>query len=361
VVPVTEQVDETVAAASARAMGLDEWDEVAPLAGGRGGASLATAGGAAHVVKRYPADDPTGGARERAALHALAGAVGTPTLLAESDEPPLVVMSHVAGQGSVADALLGDDAEAAEDALLRWADALAHLHAAGTSEVRDVFTERLAERAPGLQPRSLAGDFAGAAESYAVVLRDLGLPPHPEGLDELRALPARLDDVRHEVLTPADTCPDNNVLTADGLVLIDFEHAELRHRAWDVAYLRAPWPSCWCAWLVPDDLAHRAVDRYRVTAGPTTDHPDFLTDLELATLGWQAMTPGWFLAGALESDDRDRSTRGPTRRAFVLHRLAAVAATDVVPALAAMAADLHAELARRWGAVDLELAPAFRT
>ncbi|WP_374454214.1 hypothetical protein [Nocardioides sp.] len=358
---MTEHGDETVAAASARAMGLDEWDVVVPLAGGRGGASRATAGGVDHVMKRYPAGDPTGGARERAALHALAGAAGTPTLLAEADEPPLVVMSHVAGHGSVADVLLGDDPQVAEEALLRWAVALAHLHAAGTPDVGDAFVERLAERGPGLEPRSLAGDFAGAAESYAVALADLDLPPHPDGLAELRALPARLGDVRDEVLSPADTCPDNNVLTADGLVLIDFEHAELRHRAWDVAYLRAPWPSCWCAWLVPEDVAARAVHRYRAAAGPVAVRPGFDADLDLATLGWQAMTPGWFLAGALESDDRDRSARGPTRRAFVLHRLAAVAATDTLPALAAMAADLHAELVRRWGEVDLELAPAFRS
>jgi hypothetical protein len=98
-----------------------------------------------------------------------------------------------------------------------------------------------------------------------------------------------------------------------------------------------------------------------MSSGPAADAPGFDADLALATLGWQAMTPAWFLAGALESDDRDRGSRGPTRRAFVLHRLAAVASTDILPAVGEMAADLHAELVRRWGEVALEVAPAFRS
>ena len=59
-------------------------------------------------------------------------------------------------------------------------------------------------------------------------------------------------------LTPSDACPDNNVLRGGDLVLVDFEGAQVRHVAWDVAYLRVPWPSCWCSWRLPEDLAARA-------------------------------------------------------------------------------------------------------
>jgi hypothetical protein len=341
-------------------MGFDGWDRFAPLAGGRGGASLAWRSGAAYVVKTYPSGDGPRGTRERAALRALAGAAGTPSLLAECDDPPCVVMTYVDGTGSLADALLGTDARLAREALLQWAEALAALHAAGTSETRTAFAGALSERAPDLPARSLADDFAIAAERYAEVLEELGLPPHLEALDDLRALPSKLADPRHEVLSPGDTCPDNNVITAERMHLIDFEHAELRHRAWDVAYLHAPWPSCWCAWLLPDDVAEAAVSRYREAAGNAVDDASFFADLDLATLGWQAMTPAWFLRGALASDDRAAGPRRPTRRAFVLHRLAAVAGSEAEPALAAMAADLRSCLLGQWGAVALELAPAFR-
>lgn len=345
---------------SARSMGFDSWDRFAALAGGRGGAIIAWRDGVAHVVKGYPADDGLRGARERAALSVLCGAAGTPAPLAESEDPPLVVMTHLERTGSLADALLGTDDRAAREALLLWAEALAGLHAAGTAETRTAFAAALEVRAPGLAPRTLAGDFSEAADRYADVLRELGLPPHREALDDLRGLPAGLSDPRHEVLSPADTCPDNNVLSAERMHLIDFEYAELRHRAWDVAYLRAPWPSCWCAWLLPDDVAEAAVAAYRQAAGVAVDDTTFAADLALATLGWQAMTPAWFISGALATADPVADARRPSRRAFVLHRLAAVADSDDHPALAAMAGDLHAALRDRWGAVPLELAPAFR-
>ena len=135
-------------------MGFDGWDRFEPLAGGRNGASLAWKDGIAYVVKVYPSDHGLRGARERAALHALAGAAGTPSLLAEASDPPCVVMSYLDGSGSLADALLGADPRLAGEALLHWAEALGALHAASTSDTRVAFTEALAERAPELEPRS---------------------------------------------------------------------------------------------------------------------------------------------------------------------------------------------------------------
>ena len=347
-------------ASSARLMGFDDWDHFESLAGGKGGASRAWKDGRAYVVKAYPVDDGPRGARERAALHALDGASGAPALLAEGDDPPHVVMSHLDGTGSLADALLGTDEAAARTALLSWAEALAVLHSAGTDSTRAAFADALAERSPALRPRSLAGDFATAADTYAETLAELGLPPHEQALGDLRILPSQLDDPRQEVLSPADTCPDNNVISADRMHLIDFEHAELRHRAWDVAYLRAPWPSCWCAWRIPEGAGEAAVAAYRREAGDVAAGPDFLAALDVATLGWRAMTPAWFLGGALASDDKETAHRRPSRRSFVLHRLAAVAVDDTRPSLAAMAADLVSELRGRWGEVPLEMAPAFR-
>jgi hypothetical protein len=347
-------------ASSARLMGFDDWDRFESLSGGKGAASRAWKDGRAYVVKTYPVDDGPRGARERAALRALRGASGVPALLAEGDDPPHVVMPYFDGTGSLADALLGTDEAAARAALTHWAEALAALHAAGTDTTRAAFTAALADRSPTLRPRSLAGDFAAAAGMYAERLAELGLPPHEQALEDLRTLPATLDDPRQEVLSPADACPDNNVITAERMHLIDFEHAELRHRAWDVAYLRAPWPSCWCAWRIPDDAGEAAVATYREAAGDIASGPDFPAALDVATLGWRAMTPAWFLGGALAGDDRDAAPRRPSRRAFVLHRLTAVAADDTRPALAAMAADLVGELSGRWGDVRLELAPAFR-
>src|SRR5439155_252120 len=64
----------------------------------------------------------------------------------------------------------------------------------------------------------------------------------------------------------SDAGPGGSVadaLLGDGLVPIDFEGAEWRHVAWDVAYLTVPWPSCWCSWRIPRSVAEQATHAYR--------------------------------------------------------------------------------------------------
>lgn len=188
----------------------------------------------------------------------------------------------------------------------------------------------------------------------------------PDGVPEqLRGLEKRLGASALGALTPADACPDNNVRTADGLALLDFEGAQWRHVAWDVAYLRVPWPTCWCSWRMPDEVGARAFDAYRETATPFI--PDvagvqFERDVSAAAVGWALITTTWFIDNALGSDpllNPDKPT--PTRRAMIAHRLAAAARSTELPALAELCAALGTALAERWGDVPLAFAPVYRT
>lgn len=354
-------MDDGLAERSARAAGVRAWDAVEPMAGGKGGLTHVWADGRAHVVKAYDVARGDHGARERAALGALAGAGGAPALVAEADDPPFVVMEHVDGTRTLADVLLGSDDRAATTSLLAWAEALAHLHDAGTEARRTDFAARLCRGGGGRSAsRVLASDFTTAADRYAALLRPLGLSGHGEALEQLRVLPARLGGEQDEVLSPADACPDNAIVTADGVRLVDFEHAELRHPAWDVAYLLAPWPSCWCAWRLPGEVAAAAVDRYVTTTARSAVAGDLRGQVDLATLGWQVMISALFLEGALASDDADVAPGRPTRRAFVLHRLAEAGEADGETALSTLARRLHDRLRDEWGDVGLALAPAFR-
>ena len=36
---------------------------------------------------------------------------------------------------------------------------------------------------------------------------------------------------------------------------------------WDLAYLKVPWPSCWCAWRIPGDVAALVLSAYRARTG----------------------------------------------------------------------------------------------
>lgn len=123
----------------------------------------------------------------------------------------------------------------------------AGLHSA-TLTARDCFRDELDRRAGDVpiathtMPAVLA-DAAAVLEARCVSL-DVAAPS--EALDDLRGLVDRFPDDDRAALTPTDACPDNNVEIGDALVLVDFEGAEFRHIAWDVAYLSVPWPSCWC-------------------------------------------------------------------------------------------------------------------
>jgi hypothetical protein len=133
----------------------------------------------------------------------------------------------------------------------------------------------------------------------------LGVTVPPGSLAELADLPARLAGSGPSALTLADACPDNNVRTAHGYLLIDFEEAEWRPVAWDVAYLTVPWPSCWCCFTLPAGVTRQAVARYRSAGAgqlPYLGTPAFDRDIALATAGWALVSSAWFLGRALEED-----------------------------------------------------------
>src|SRR5689334_16782151 len=95
--------------------------------------------GRSFVVKRYLSDEGREAyAREASALEALTGVAQTPTLVAESSDPRLVVMGDLGDGTHLADALLGDDADRASTTLSGWATAVAGLHRAG-HQVREAF------------------------------------------------------------------------------------------------------------------------------------------------------------------------------------------------------------------------------
>lgn len=331
------------------------------------------------IVKTFP-DAGTGWVRESAALSVMPPDAPVPRLLAAGDAPPIVVMSDMGTGGNIADALLGDDPDAARRALVSWARAIAALHAT-TAGARDAFRAALGERsgargAAGAEP-DRSGAPTGVREVTESTVRDdlestarrtaehcaaLDVDVPAGALDELRGLAERLGGDGPAAMTPSDACPDNNVCTGDGLVLVDFEHAQWRHVAWDVAYLTVPWPSCWCSWRVPDRDARLAVDAYRAAnPSPYVDGPDFDRDLAAATIGWAFVSASWFLPRALDGDPppADPAKHTPTRRAMILHRLAVSRDIPELPALARLAGDLHDALAGRWGDVPLAYAPAF--
>ncbi len=315
------------------------------------------------IVKRFLGAGE-GWVRESAALSVLPAGVLAPRIVATGAAPPILVTGDLGPGGSVAQALLGNDPNAAADAVEAWARTMAVLHVA-TRDSRDAFRAALDER---------QGDLPVAESRVGVDLEDavrvldrecgaLGVRVPSGAFEELRGLGKRLGAAGPAALTPADACPDNNVRTATGLGLVDFEGAQWRHVAWDVAYLRVPWPTCWCSWRIPDAVADRAVAAYRRIAGaavPAIAADSFEHEIDAATVGWALLSTTWFIDHAFterHTTDPDKPT--PTRRAMIQHRLDRAARATDLPALAELAAGLGDQLRTRWGDVPLALAPAF--
>jgi hypothetical protein len=330
------------------------------------------------VVKVHPeATSSASEVREPAALGLLTGAGWrlAPRLLAVADEPALVVMEDLgAGLPDLAGALLGADPVPAESLVLAWADAVARLHAKTSGWTDDLAVAlaahavRLGRDTPPTNGMPDALDLA--ATELAAELPGLGVEPTAEALDVLRQLDGLLGgDSACRALSPSDACPDNNLVTDRGMVLLDFEGAQVRHVAWDAAYLTVPWPSCWCSWRMPDDLSARALGHWRnglAAVAPHVGSTDFAADLAVAEMGWALMSTSWFLETAMGEAEEGHleppDPRTPTRRAMLLHRLSlAVAASDrrLAP-LRDLATEVHGAALAAWGDVALPLAPAFR-
>ncbi|BFU46374.1 phosphotransferase [Krasilnikovia sp. MM14-A1004] len=314
------------------------------------------------IVKEFT-NSPDGWVRECAALSVLPPDAPTPRLIAAGAAPPTVVMSDVGSGPSVADALLGDDPARAADAVVAWARSMASLHRVTTGS-RPAFRNALAAYAGDrtVEESTVSTGLDAAARTIDQHGTELGIDVAAAALRELRGLSTRLGSAGPAALTPADACPDNNVFRDDTLILIDFEGAQWRHLAWDIAYLSVPWPSCWCSWRLPEEISERAIDAYRAAlALPYADSPLFRADVAAAAVGWAFVSASWFLPAALRDDPplTGSARPGPTRRAMILHRLGLARSSAEFPALAELAGRLRDALADRWGAEPLGYAPAF--
>lgn len=341
----------TVLAAAGAALGT-ELTAGETLGGSDRSLVLRATAGDRPVVLKAPTDSGPGPVRELAALRVLRGVPGVVRLLAESDDPPVLVLEDLGPGPSLADTLLGPDPAAAQAALDAWAHNLGSVQAASAG-LGDAFAAGLAELSPlGPPPADGMPDaLAEAAGALARLLPGLGVHPADDALDELRGL--RL--AGPGVLTPGDTCPDNNVAVPGGYALIDFEGAEFRHPAWEAAYLRVPWPTCWCAWTLPAAVAEQALGRWRAAFGPVP--AGFDADLDRATLAWAFISAGFFLPRVLAGADTREDDRIPLRRAMLQHRLSTAPGSGP---LADLAAETTAALRREYGDHPLRPAPAFR-
>jgi hypothetical protein len=349
--------------------------------------------GGSVVIKTY--QDSDGGrqsfAAEAAGL-ALAGGAGVaPRLLAASPRALLIVMTDLGSGPSVADLLLGDDASAAESALLAWTRSCGELAVAAVGRDADFAALLAAHEAAASSGRAAAGAAArapGQADTHWLERRIGEIPallaalsfPAPAGLDEdLAEVACVLRPGRYPVFSPGDICPDNNVLTREGVRFVDFESAEFHPAFLDAAYLRMPFSTCWCVFRLPPALRRRAEAVYRELVSQI--HPDLADDriwgpgVRRGVAAWTLHAMTYLLDRALIADMSmiDDGRAAPTKRQLLRYRWQLLISElepgprpsrgtvgSELPALRTLARQLLAST-EDWRVPDLPAYPAFRT
>lgn len=283
-----------------------------------------------------------------------------PRLFGSSAE--MLLMEDLGPGSSLAHTLLTGDRDRAEADLISYARTLGSMHSwsIGRAGEFEALWERHAAPAPA-EPELLervtegTGPFLTVAERLAL--------PRRGAADEIASLPALLRGAGYSGLVHGDPCPDNTHIADGKWRIFDFETSGWGPIALDVAYLLAPFPSCWCFASLPASAAQPALRAYRDQLARAGIHlgPSWDAALTAALAAW-IVARGAGIGRALDADrDWGTTTIRPRLLAWLRSFTDTAAQTGVLPALRALTDALHAELAERWPSTVVPSYPALAT
>jgi hypothetical protein len=302
---------------------------------------------------------------ERAALELLTGMPDSPApaLIGASDEVDIVVMEHLPAAPSVADALLGDDREAAEAAIVGLAATLARVHAwtAGREPEYQAIRRRL----------DLSRESQRWSDVTAVGIEQFRETAAALGVDTTPAFEREARQVVQQLRAPGwwrglvhgDPCPDNTSVIDGRVRLFDFEHTNYGSVLLDASYVVAPFPTCWCFGRLPPALSERAVASYRAVLA--TVHPEAAEDqtwrdaLSMALASW-VLARGRVVSKVMAEDGEWGTTSMRPRLLQWMDAFLAVGSPQL-PAVTETVAALRNVLGGRWSGARLPDYPSLPT
>ncbi|WP_460396165.1 hypothetical protein [Actinophytocola sediminis] len=328
------------------------------------------------VLKRYvePLENHCDSFTREAASYQLFTALASedrmcPELFAHGADSRLVVLEDLGGAPTLADKLLGNDARAAERALLSYARSLGRLHAttAGREADFDALQRRLTP--PDLKDPLAVDGATALAELPGLLADEIGLPISSATLECAERSRLLLDNGRHRAFSPSDSCPDNNLITTKGVRFLDFEGGCVRNAIFDAAYLRVPFPSCWCPFALPAGMTDAMLAGWRAevrVVWPDLDEDSVLVPRLLdAQLFWVWLTTWQYFTSPEAAQTHSTNLAHTPRESQVLtdrwRRLVDAAVAAGVDPVAEHATRVHEALRRRYdNDQPLPLYPAFR-
>ncbi|MGV9351692.1 hypothetical protein ACWDSD_44840 [Streptomyces spiralis] len=288
--------------------------------------------------------------------------IAGPEVLGVDPEVPLLVMADLGKAPTLADVLLGNDPTVAENGLLAWARGLGSL-AAESVHRRGDLTRLWSRYDKGMPSWEDEPWIARNAAELLGLLDSAGIEAPPGLAEELSRI-GTAGGEEYPAFTPGDTCPDNNLLTPEGLRLIDFEAACYQSVFLTAAYCRMPFSSCWCVFTLPGGMAAKTEQAYRAQV---LDVYPALAEDEVWQAGMRQAIAVWsvdvtvrLLPRTVEDGPLHRTRRpSPTRRQVLRHRWEMASRLEEFPALAETMRLLLREVAGDWKAAPLPEYPAF--
>jgi hypothetical protein len=295
----------------------------------------------------------------------------SPELIAHDTNERLLVLEDLGRGSTLADVLFGEDPRAAERALLAWARALGRLHSttAGCSADFDALMRRLGAKS---WTDPVGDDITLAvAELPQLIDQLLDVRTSPEMAERLATASEQLGSSRYQSFSPSDICPENSLVTgSSGVRFLDFEWGCVRDVAMDAAYLQYPFPSSWCSYALPENLAQSMLSTWRSEIAevfPELDDDEVLLPrLFNAQLLWVWVSTWWYLPREGETDRPiDLHMPSPRRSTALVDRwrhLRSDARAADIAEVADFADQMIDALVDRFGAgaLHLQAYPAFR-
>lgn len=196
-------------------------------------------------------------------LQQVPGADGLAPRLYAADKTAGMLIIEDLGEGRHLDSfLLGNDAKAAEQALLDFAIVHGRLHAL-TMQHSDEFASLRESLGPNVWVRD-DGRYTWIADVFHTAIATLDIT-------SLAGVDQELEHVKEALAQPGpfrtfiqgDSCLDNCLYTPKGLYLIDFEGAIVSHALREGLYGRMHFPTCWCVYRLPELVIERMEQAYR--------------------------------------------------------------------------------------------------
>ena len=223
------------------------------------------------------------------------------TLVAHDVSERVLVLADLGGAPTLADVLADADPVVAQRGLVAWAQALGRLHAATAHREGDFAALlRHAGRRHWVDPMDGPARTA-LAELPQMLGSALGVRTTAEVLARAATTERLLGRSGLRAFSPADLCPDNTMLTADGVQFLDFECGGFRDVFLDAVYALVPFPGCWCSPQLSPEQAEHLVQAWRgevVGVWPQLADDALLRARMLdAQLLWTWVSTRWFLPG----------------------------------------------------------------